>query len=192
VSAENTAKIQRVTRRARNPSRKHLEQFGTTSTQQSLGKIYHILVDLGINASEVLIFRLSVLYLFVAGLDAQILGPRLCRRKKRAGAHLNLAKAATRAGAREARNKATVAIEALLENKAEPLARKAIDLALGGNILALRLCLERLCPPRRDRGVAFDLPKIESAADALAASHAVLDSCAAGPCRRLKLPSSWN
>jgi|SRR5215467_16289160 len=79
-----------------------------------------------------------------------------------------------------ARNKATVAIEALFENEAEQLARKAIDLALGGNIPALRLCLERLCPPRRDRGVAFDLPKIESAADALAASHAVLESCKAG------------
>ncbi len=45
---------------------------------------------------------------------------------------------------------------------------------------ALRLCFERLLPPRRDRGVAFDLPKIESAADAFAASGAVLESCAAG------------
>jgi Family of unknown function (DUF5681) len=81
---------------------------------------------------------------------------------------------------RGARNKATVAIEALLENDAEPLARKAIDLALGGNIPALRLCLERLCPPRRDRGVAFDLPKIESPHDAVAAFRAVLESCAAG------------
>ena len=81
---------------------------------------------------------------------------------------------------RGARNKATVAIEALLENEAEALARKVVDLALGGNIQALRLCFERLCPPRRDHGVAFDLPKIESATDALAASRAVLDSCAAG------------
>jgi hypothetical protein len=43
---------------------------------------------------------------------------------------------------------------------------------------ALRLCFERLLPPRRDRGVAFDLPKIECATDALAASGAVLESCA--------------
>jgi hypothetical protein len=79
-----------------------------------------------------------------------------------------------------ARNKATVAVEALLENEAEALTRKVIDLALGGNMPALRLCFERLLPPRRDRGVAFDLPKIESAADAVAASGAVLESCAAG------------
>jgi Family of unknown function (DUF5681) len=79
-----------------------------------------------------------------------------------------------------ARNKMTLAVEALLENEAEALTRKVIDLALGGNMAALRLCFERLLPPRRDRGVAFDLPKIESAADALAASGALLESCAAG------------
>jgi hypothetical protein len=78
-----------------------------------------------------------------------------------------------------ARNKATLVIEALLENEAEALTRKLIELAKGGNIAALRLCFERLLPPRRDHGVAFDLPKIESDADALAASHAVLESCAA-------------
>ena len=55
-----------------------------------------------------------------------------------------------------------------------------IELALAGNIPAIRLCFERLLPPRRDRWIAFDLPKIESAADAVAASGAVLESCAAG------------
>jgi len=78
-----------------------------------------------------------------------------------------------------ARNKATIAVEALLEDEAEALARKVIELALGGNMAALRLCFERLLPPRRDHGVAFDLPKIESTADAVAASRKVLESCAA-------------
>jgi hypothetical protein len=79
-----------------------------------------------------------------------------------------------------ARNKTTIAVEALLDNEAEALTRKVIDLALAGNMAAIRLCFERLLPPRRDRGVAFDLPKIESAGDAVAASGAVLESCAAG------------
>ncbi len=79
-----------------------------------------------------------------------------------------------------ARNKTTIAVEALLDNEAEALSRKLIELAKGGSMPALRLCFERLLPPRRDRGVAFDLPKIESAADAVAASGAVLESCAAG------------
>ena len=55
-----------------------------------------------------------------------------------------------------------------------------IELALADNMAAIRLCFERLLPPRRDRGVAFELPKIESAEDAVAASAAVLESCAAG------------
>src|SRR5260370_32844028 len=79
-----------------------------------------------------------------------------------------------------ARNKTTITVEALLDNEAEALTRKVIDLALAGNMAAIRLCFERLLPPRRDRGVAFDLPNIQSAADALAASGAVLESCPAG------------
>ena len=69
-----------------------------------------------------------------------------------------------------ARNKATLAIEALLDGDAEALTRKVVAMALEGNIPALRLCFERLLPPRRDRAFAFDLPKIESATDAVAAS----------------------
>ncbi|HMA70399.1 MAG TPA: DUF5681 domain-containing protein [Xanthobacteraceae bacterium] len=79
-----------------------------------------------------------------------------------------------------ARNKATLAIEALIDDEAEALTRKVVAMALDGNVAALRLCVERLLPPRRDRAVAFDLPKIETAADAVAASGAVLQSCAAG------------
>ena len=79
-----------------------------------------------------------------------------------------------------ARNKTTIAVEALLDDEAEALTRKVIELALAGNMAAIRLCFERLLPPRCDRGVAFDLPKIGSAADAVAASGAVLESCAAG------------
>ena len=79
-----------------------------------------------------------------------------------------------------ARNKTTIAAEALLDDEAEALTRKVVAMALDGNIAALRLCVERLLPPRRDRAVAFDLPKIESAADAVAASSAVLQGCAAG------------
>jgi hypothetical protein len=78
------------------------------------------------------------------------------------------------------RNKATMAAEALLDGEAEALIRKVIELALGGNSAALRLCFERLMPPRRGRAVAFDLPAFNSAADALAASSAILTACADG------------
>jgi hypothetical protein len=78
------------------------------------------------------------------------------------------------------RNKATMAIEELLDGEAEALTRKVIEKALEGDLTALRLCLDRLLPPRRDRPVTFELPKIESAADARKASSAILAACAVG------------
>src|SRR5260370_8481207 len=56
------------------------------------------------------------------------------------------------------RNKATIALEALLDGEGEAMLRKAIELALSGNENALRLCLERLMPPRRERLVRLRLP----------------------------------
>jgi hypothetical protein len=79
-----------------------------------------------------------------------------------------------------ARNAATVAAEALLDGEAKALTRKAIEKALEGDVPALRFCLERVLPPRRDRPVKFDLPQIDTAADALQASSAILAGCAAG------------
>ena len=49
------------------------------------------------------------------------------------------------------RNKATLAAEVLLDNETEKLTRKAIELAMAGDTVALRLCLERIIPARRDR-----------------------------------------
>jgi len=82
------------------------------------------------------------------------------------------------------RNKTTLAVEALLEGEAAAIIRKVIEKALEGDATALRLCLERLLPPRRDRPVAFDLPEIKSAADAVNASSSVLSACAEGTLSR--------
>jgi hypothetical protein len=60
------------------------------------------------------------------------------------------------------RNRTTLLMESLLEGEAEQLTRKAIDLALDGDITALRLCLERLVPPRKDRTIHLLLPPIEN------------------------------
>ena len=49
------------------------------------------------------------------------------------------------------RHRATLAAEALPDGEAEELTRTAINLTKGGDMAALRLCLERICPPRRDR-----------------------------------------
>lgn len=79
-----------------------------------------------------------------------------------------------------ARHKATRAIEDLLEGEAEGLTRKAIEMALDGDTTALRLCLERIAPPRKDMPVSFTLPGMKSAQDAAQAAQAVLQAVSDG------------
>jgi hypothetical protein len=79
-----------------------------------------------------------------------------------------------------ARNRATVAVEAMLDGEAEAITRVAIDLAKTGDAVALRLCMDRIAPPRRDRPVMVELPKIDTAADVVAALAATLTAMAEG------------
>jgi hypothetical protein len=82
---------------------------------------------------------------------------------------------------RGARHKTTLAIEALLDGEAEALTRKAVELALEGDTVALRLCLERLAPPRKGRTVAVQLPaSLRTAADIADAQAAILGALASG------------
>lgn len=78
------------------------------------------------------------------------------------------------------RHKVTRAVEALLEGEHEALTRKAIDQALGGDAVALRLCLDRIAPARKDAPITFALPPIKTAADTVTASAALLDAVASG------------
>lgn len=78
------------------------------------------------------------------------------------------------------RHRVTRAVEALLEGQHEALTQKAIDKALEGDGVALRLCLDRIAPPRKDAPVSFDLPPIRTAGDTVAASSSLLDAVAAG------------
>jgi hypothetical protein len=77
-------------------------------------------------------------------------------------------------------NKATLASQALLEGEAEALTRKVVELAKNGNPMALRLCLERLLPPRKDRPITFDLPSLEGLEDLPQALKAILEAVARG------------
>jgi hypothetical protein len=70
--------------------------------------------------------------------------------------------------------------ELLLEEESEALARKAVEMALGGDAAALRLCLDRLIAPRRERPVPFALPPINGADDMAAAMAAVARGVADG------------
>jgi hypothetical protein len=79
-----------------------------------------------------------------------------------------------------ARNAATVAVEALLDGEAEELTRKAIELGKQGDMAALRICLDRIAPPRKDRHVAFELLAMNEPADAVVAMSSIVAAVAAG------------
>jgi hypothetical protein len=71
-------------------------------------------------------------------------------------------------------------MEALFEGEAEAIGRKAIEKAKEGDTTAMRLCLERIIPPLKDRPVAFTMPKLETAADAVKATAAIAQAVAEG------------
>ena len=79
-----------------------------------------------------------------------------------------------------ARHRTSLAIEALLDGEAEKLTRKAVEMALDGDTTAMRLCLERLCPPRKSRPIMVDLPAINDATSISAALGSVLSHVATG------------
>lgn len=78
------------------------------------------------------------------------------------------------------RHRITRAVEELLEGEAENITRKAIDMALEGDTTAMRLCVERIAPARKDTPVSFDLPDMASAEDAASAAQSVLRAVADG------------
>ena len=78
------------------------------------------------------------------------------------------------------RNKKTLAIENLLEGQAEALTQVAISKALGGDSIALRLCMDRIAPPPKDSSVSFHLPLMGSASHASDAAASVLRAVSEG------------
>jgi len=77
------------------------------------------------------------------------------------------------------RNKATVAAEALLAGEAEALTRKAVEMALAGDPIALRLCLDRVLPVPKSRRLTLDLTP-EAMADPASAISLVQRAMLAG------------
>ena len=79
-----------------------------------------------------------------------------------------------------ARNRTTLAIEALIDGAAEDIANKAIELAKAGDSVLISALLDRAAPPRRDRHIAFELPPMEKAANAVNVAAAIAQAVAAG------------
>lgn len=82
--------------------------------------------------------------------------------------------------AKGTRHKATMAVLALLDGEGEALTRKAVEMALAGDTTALRLCLERLCPARKEAPLSISLPDLAGAGDLPKITAAILRAASEG------------
>ncbi len=66
-----------------------------------------------------------------------------------------------------AKNRATRLAQTLLDGEEEALVRKVIELAKGGDMQALKVCLDRLCPPLKPQSalVQIEIPETDNLAD---------------------------
>jgi len=78
------------------------------------------------------------------------------------------------------RNKATILAQNLLDGETEELVRKCVDMALAGDGTAMRICIERLIPPRKDSPVNLDLPKMSCVDDTVKAMAVISSGVADG------------
>ncbi len=78
------------------------------------------------------------------------------------------------------RNRATQATQKLIEDQSEAITQKAVEMALDGDTTALRLCIERIAPTRKDAPIEFDLPEVTSARDATKAAASLLTAVSEG------------
>jgi hypothetical protein len=78
------------------------------------------------------------------------------------------------------RNRASMLAEKMLEGEAEGIVRAAIIKAMEGDPTAMRLCLDRFAPLRRDRTIALDLPPLKNAEDSVAAAATIAAAVADG------------
>ena len=81
---------------------------------------------------------------------------------------------------RGAKNHATKLAEKLIDNQCEALVQKAVEMALNGDMQALKLLIERLIPARKDRPVKLDLPKIKSAQDIINVMGLIVENVGKG------------
>ena len=72
------------------------------------------------------------------------------------------------------------ATEHLLDAHAKAIVQRLLELAEKGDPTALRLCLERMMPPLRERPLQFELPPLATPADAVAAIAAITAGLADG------------
>ena len=78
------------------------------------------------------------------------------------------------------RNKLTQKMQELLQQKSEHLMTKCVLMAMQGDRVAMRLCMERIFPAPREGFVHLPLPGTQTLADIKASSQRVVQAVAQG------------
>ena len=78
------------------------------------------------------------------------------------------------------RNATTLAVEALMEGQAEAITRRVVNAALEGDMVAIKMVLDRLVPARKSRPIQIDLPPTIDAGGVALAQARVVASVAGG------------
>ena len=68
----------------------------------------------------------------------------------------------------------------LLKPHAAKLVQKVVDLALAGDVSALRICIDRIIPPVRENRLSIALPVVKDVAGCTAAQAAILQAVTKG------------
>lgn len=71
-------------------------------------------------------------------------------------------------------------MRALLQPHADKLVKKVVDLALAGDVQALRICIDRIIPPVREDRLQVAMPDIADAAGCTEAQAAIMKAVASG------------
>src|ERR1700733_8050838 len=79
-----------------------------------------------------------------------------------------------------ARNKSTLAAEALLEGSLDKICKRVEEEALNGNMQAAKMILDRFIPVRKDRVIKIGLPMINTYEDVLLAIGYVVNAVGNG------------
>ena len=77
-------------------------------------------------------------------------------------------------------NRATILAQALIDGQSEALTQTLIQMALERDPVAMRLSMERILPPRKDRPVSFQLRPIGSSRDAAEAQSDIAAAVSSG------------
>jgi hypothetical protein len=81
---------------------------------------------------------------------------------------------------RGARNKRTLALESMFDRDANVIIEQLITIAKEGDLAAIRMCIDRIFPRPQGRPVAFDLPPMTTAADAVTAMAGIVQAIGDG------------